>query len=133
MQISISHSYNFSTVVISCYEVGIDIEKQRSKIIQIAPKFIGYETFYLNKNDAAQIQKLTWVWCTKEALYKLYGTQGMIFKKHFLVLPFGTESNQTTAWIVRANHKLKFVATFIEFEGFGLVITEPEILPYTVQ
>jgi hypothetical protein len=28
---------------------------------------------------------------------------------------------------------LKFVATFIEFEGFGLVITEPEILPYTVQ
>jgi len=133
MQISISHSYNFSTVVISCHEVGIDIEKQRSKIIQIAPKFIGYETFYLNKNDAAQIQKLTWVWCTKEALYKLYGTQGMIFKKHFLVLPFGTESNQTTAWIVRANHKLKFVATFIEFEGFGLVITEPEILPYTVQ
>ena len=67
--------------------------------------------------------------CTKEALYKLYGTPGMVFKKHFLVLPFGTESNQTTAWIVRANHKLKFVATFIEFEGFGLVITEPEILP----
>ena len=125
--ISISHSYHFSTVVISSVEVGIDIEKQRSKIIKIASKFIGYETFYLNENDASQIQKLTWVWCTKEALYKLYGTPGMIFKKHFMVLPFSTESNQTTAWIVRENLKLNFVATFMEFEGFGCVITEPQI------
>lgn len=125
--ISISHSYHFSTLVISSVEVGIDIEKQRSKIIKIASKFIGYETFYLNENDASQIQKLTWVWCTKEALYKLYGKPGTDFKKHFIVLPFGTESNNTIAWIVRENRKLKFVVTFMEFEGFGCVITEPEI------
>jgi phosphopantetheinyl transferase len=125
--ISISHSYNFSTIVISSIKVGIDIEKQRSKIIKIAPKFVGYETFYLNKNDPSQIKKLTWVWCTKEALYKLYGTPGINFKKHFMVLPFSTESNNTIAWIVRGHHKLKFIATFVEFEGFGCVITEPEI------
>ena len=125
--ISISHSYNFSTIVISSIEVGIDIEKQRSKIIKIAPKFVGYETFYLNKNDPSQIKKLTWVWCTKEALYKLYGTPGINFKKHFMVLPFSTKSNNTIAWIVRGHHKLKFIATFVEFEGFGCVITEPEI------
>lgn len=125
--ISISHSYNFSTIVISSIEVGIDIEKQRSKIIKIGPKFIGYETFYLNKNDPSQIKKLTWVWCTKEALYKLYGTPGINFKKHFMVLPFSAESNNTIAWIVRGHHKLKFIATFMEFEGFGCVITEPEI------
>jgi phosphopantetheinyl transferase len=125
--ISISHSYHFSTVVISSVEVGIDIEKQRSKIIKIAPKFIGFETFCLNEKDPAQVQKLIWVWCAKEALYKLFGTPGMIFKKHFIVLPFGTESNKTTAWIVQENRKLKFTATFMEFEGFGCVITEPEI------
>ena len=124
--ISISHSYNFSTVAISKLKIGIDIEKQHSKIIKIAPKFIGYETFYLNKNDESQIQKLTWVWCTKEALYKLYGTPEISFKNHFRVLPFSLESNQTTAWIIHGNCKLKFIATFMEFEGFGCVITEPE-------
>jgi phosphopantetheinyl transferase len=125
--ISISHSYHFSVLVISSAEVGIDIEKQRSKIIKIAPKFIGYETFYLNENDPSQIQKLTWVWCAKEALYKLYGIPGTNFKKHFIVLPFSTDSNKTIAWIVRKHNKLKFIATFMEFEGFGCVITEPEI------
>ena len=124
--ISISHSYNFSTVAISNLKIGIDIEKQSSKIIKIAPKFIGYETFYLNKNDESQIQKLTWVWCTKEALYKLYGTPEINFKNHFRVLPFSIESNQTTAWIIHGNCKLKFIATYMEFEGFGCVITEPE-------
>ena len=125
--VSISHSYHFSVLVISSVEVGIDIEKQRSKIIKIAPKFIGYETYYLDEKDPSQIQKLTWVWCTKEALYKLYGVPGTNFKKHFIVLPFSTDSNKTIAWIVRKNNKLKFVATFMEFEGFGCVITEPEI------
>tara|TARA_B100001059_G_scaffold184247_1_gene185766 strand:+ start:425 stop:1057 length:633 start_codon:yes stop_codon:yes gene_type:complete len=125
--ISISHSYHFSILVISSVEVGIDIEKQRSTIIKIASKFIGFETFYLNKNDPSQIQKLTWVWCTKEALYKLYGKPGTDFKKHLIVLPFSTESNNTIAWIVRGNRKLKFVVTFMEFEGFGCVVTEPEI------
>jgi len=124
--ISISHSYNFSIVAISKLKIGIDIEKQRCKIIKIAPKFIGYETFYLNKNEESQIQKLTWVWCTKEALYKLYGTPEISFKNHFRVLPFSIESNQTTAWIIHGNCKLKFIATFMEFEGFGCVITEPE-------
>ena len=124
--ISISHSYHFSTVVISTVKVGVDIEKQRPKIIKIASKFVGYESFYLNENDATQIQKLTWVWCTKEALYKLFGTPGMIFKKHFMVLPFSNESETTTAWIVQDHRKLKFIATFTEFEGFGCVITEPK-------
>src|SRR5690606_15761078 len=41
--ISITHSFNFSGVVISDDMVGIDIEKQRSKIAVIAHKFIGYE------------------------------------------------------------------------------------------
>ena len=42
--ISISHSYHFSTVVISTVEVGVDIEKQRPKIIKIASKFISMQS-----------------------------------------------------------------------------------------
>ena len=59
--ISITHSFTFSAVVVSLSEVGVDIEKQREKIIKIAPKFIGYETTYLGENDPILIQKLTWI------------------------------------------------------------------------
>ena len=125
--ISITHSYTFSAVVVSSSEVGVDIEKKRDKIIKIAPKFIGYETTYLSNTDPKLIQKLTWIWCVKESLYKLYSTPGMLFKKHFLVLPFGTESNTTSAWIIKNNQRSKYKAIFMEFEGFACAITTPEI------
>jgi len=125
--ISITHSYIFSAVVVSSRAVGVDIEKQREKIIKIAPKFIGYETNYLSENDPKLIQKLTWIWCIKESLYKLFATPGMVFKKHFLVLPFGTESNSTSAWIIEEEQKSKYKAIFMEFEGFGCAITTPEL------
>jgi 4'-phosphopantetheinyl transferase len=110
--ISITHSYTFSAVVVSSRAVGVDIEKQREKIIKIAPKFIGYETTYLSENDPV-------------LLYKLYATSGMVFKKHFLVLPFGTESNNTSAWIIHDNHRSKYKAVFMEFEGFGCAVVGP--------
>ena len=123
--ISITHSYTFSAVVVSSREVGVDIEKKREKIIKIAPKFIGYETDYLSENEPKLIQKLTWIWCVKESLYKLYATPGMVFKKHFLVLPFGTESNSTFAWIIEDKQRSKYKAIFMEFEGFGCAIVGP--------
>ena len=66
--ISITHSYTFSAVVVSSRPVGVDIEKQREKIIKIASKFIGYEDSYLTEKDPKLIQKLTWIWCIKESL-----------------------------------------------------------------
>jgi 4'-phosphopantetheinyl transferase len=71
------------------------------------------------------IQKLTWIWCIKESLYKLFATPGMVFKTHFLVLPFGSESNSTSAWIVQDKQKLKYNAIVMEFEGFGCAIVGP--------
>ena len=37
--ISITHSYTFTAIIISDQPVGIDIEKQRDKILRIAHKF----------------------------------------------------------------------------------------------
>lgn len=123
--ISITHSYTFSAVVVSSKKVGVDIEKKRDKIIKIAPKFVGYETAYLSETDPKIVQKLTWIWCIKESLYKLHSTPGMEFKKQFLVLPFGTESNTTSAWIIEEHQSSKYLAVFMEFEGFGCAIVGP--------
>ena len=125
--ISITHSHNYAAVVTSNQQVGIDIEKQRAKIAKIALKFVGYESNYLDKKDPDYIKKLTWIWCIKESLYKLYSKSGMSFKKHFLVLPFAVEDNNTTAWIKDEDALKNFKGVFFEFDGFGCALTIPSV------
>jgi len=117
-QISISHSFNFSAVIISDLIVGIDIEKQRDKISIIAHKFVDYEFDYLDKTSGDYIKKLTVIWCVKESLYKLYCTPGLSFKNHCLVVPFTIEDETTIAWIDYKDAKSRYYVEFIEFEGF---------------
>lgn len=116
--ISITHSFLFVGVIVSDAEVGIDIEMQRDKIARIAPKFIDYEFNYLKKESEKYINELTIIWCIKESLYKLFATPGMVFKDHFLVIPFMIEDNETVAWIDFKNKKYRYNTTFLEFEGF---------------
>ncbi|WP_157206883.1 4'-phosphopantetheinyl transferase family protein [Mariniflexile maritimum] len=117
-QISITHSFGFSAVIISDLIVGIDIEKQRAKISVIAHKFIDYEYHYLNENAPDFIKKLTIVWCVKESLYKLFATPGLSFKQHCLVIPMSDNTHETIAWIDYETKKYRYRAHFLEFEGF---------------
>lgn len=116
--ISITHSFMFSGVIISDHEVGIDIEKQREKIAVIAHKFVGYEQNYLVNTADDYINKLTVIWCIKESLYKLFATPGMLFKEHFLVIPFMVKDEETIAWIDYEEVKYRYNTHFFEFEGF---------------
>lgn len=116
--ISITHSFTFSAIVVSDQPVGIDIEKQRHKIKLIASKFTDYESAYLSANSADYVNKLTVVWCIKEALYKLFATPGLSFKDHTLVIPFEVKDSLTKAWIDYKNIKSDYNACFTEFEGF---------------
>ncbi|WP_299272819.1 4'-phosphopantetheinyl transferase superfamily protein [uncultured Psychroserpens sp.] len=116
--ISITHSFTFSGVIISDNAVGIDIEKQREKIAIIAKKFVDYEFKYLSDSDDSYIKKLTIIWGIKESLYKLFATPGMLFREHFLVIPFMLEDGETMAWIDYENKKYRYNTRFLEFEGF---------------
>ena len=117
-QISITHSFNFSAVIVSGLIVGIDIEKQREKISVIAHKFIEYEFDYLNDNAIDYKKKLTAIWCVKESLYKLFATPGLSFKQHCLVIPFEIIDKETMAWIDYEDRKHRYNVSFLEFEGF---------------
>jgi 4'-phosphopantetheinyl transferase len=123
--ISITHSFTFSGVIISDDKVGIDIEKQRDKIRIIANKFVDYEFNYLNENAEDYIRKLTVIWGVKESLYKLFATPGMLFKAHFLVIPFMLEDATTVAWIDYESKKYRYNTAFLEFEGFTCAYVIP--------
>ena len=116
--ISITHSFNFSAVIISDSIIGIDIEKQRDKINIIAHKFIDFEFSYLDKNAPDFIKKLTLIWCTKESLYKIFASSGLSFKQNCLVIPVSDNENETVAWIDYENKKYRYTVHFLEFEGF---------------
>ncbi len=116
--ISITHSFTFSGVIISEHEVGIDIEMQRDKIAIIAKKFVDYEFQYVSETDKDYIKKLTVIWGIKESLYKLFATPGMLFREHFIVIPFMLEDKETVAWIDYQNKKYRYNTHFLEFEGF---------------
>jgi len=121
--ISITHSFIFSGIIVSKNPVGIDIEKQRSKITLIAQKFIDYEFQYLKKENDLYIRKLTVIWCIKESLYKLFATPGLSFKKHALVIPFMLDDLTTKSWIDYDETKADYCAIFFEFEGFTCAYT----------
>jgi 4'-phosphopantetheinyl transferase len=80
--ISISNTKNFITIMSSIYPCGIDIQKGINSIEHLQHKFI-------NNDDFADVNNqidLMWTWCAKEAMYKVFGTKNINFKKHLIVL-----------------------------------------------
>lgn len=123
--ISITHSFTFAGVIISDKAVGIDIEMQRDKIARIAKKFVDYEFKYLDITAEDYVRKLTVIWAIKESLYKLFATPGMLFRDHFLVIPFMLQDAETIAWIDYETKKHRYQTAFLEFEGFTCAYVVP--------
>lgn len=124
--ISISHSHNFTGIIISeDVEVGIDIEKRRDKILRIAHKFTPLEEYRTIANTEALIQKLTQVWCAKESLYKIYATPGLSFLNHIVVEDFRLEDLNTQASILYKGKKSTYDVAFDDFEGFNMAYAMP--------
>lgn len=116
--ISITHSYIFSAIIISSKEVGIDIEKQRSKILKIAHKFTPIEEYRTLANDDAVMRKLTMVWGAKESLYKSFAMPGLSFLQHIYVEDFRLETMESIANVSFKEKEQDYNVWFLEFEGF---------------
>lgn len=119
--ISITHSHNFSAIIISDETVGIDIEMQRDKIIRIADKFCASEFQFLEPEHTDFIKKLTVIWGAKEAIFKIRNEKGISFKDHIKVNSFELESKQTIAELHFTNLVKDFTIHFEEIENFTLV------------
>lgn len=116
--ISITHSFNFAAIIISDIEVGIDIEKQRNKILKIAHKFTPIEEYRTIANEDALMRKLTIVWCAKESLYKSFAEKGVSFLEHIYVEDFRLDDTKTTATVTYEDKEQTYDVDFLEFEEF---------------
>ena len=120
--ISITHSHQFSSIIVSDEVVGIDIELQREKIIRIADKFCDAEFQYLNREETAEyIRKLTVIWGAKEAIFKIKNEKGISFKDHIAVNAFDLNQTETLANLHFSGWNKEFQIFFEEVENFTLV------------
>ena len=123
--ISITHSTSYSAVAVSTRPVGIDLEGHSDKLAKVESKFVGYESCYLNQNIDDYVRKLTRIWCTKEALYKLYSKPGMSFKNQFMVIPFGRH-HTTTSWILDGITRQCYHTFLFEIEDHTCAVVTPK-------
>ena len=116
--ISITHSYDFSAIVISNTIVGIDIEKNREKIKIIKHRFTDFEQQNLSNDEF--IKQLTFIWGAKEAMFKIHPSGGMSFKNDLVVQKF--KSNKTKGFINTPELKQDCIVYFHQLEDYSLAI-----------
>jgi phosphopantetheinyl transferase len=86
-KLSISHSGNMVTVLLSNKDCGVDIQLIDKNIERVAKKFISDEE-WANMADDNRAEQIHVFWGVKEALYKLYGRKKLDFRKNLFVYPF---------------------------------------------
>jgi phosphopantetheinyl transferase len=97
---SISHCGDYAAAIVSKKErVGIDVEVPSPKIKKISHKFLNIEereqfnitgTWLPGTDQPITIndQRLTVLWCAKEAVFKWWGWGSVDFSDHILLQPF---------------------------------------------
>jgi 4'-phosphopantetheinyl transferase len=120
--ISISHSHEFSTIILSDENCGIDLEMQREKIITIAHKFAEHEFEFLKDvSEKNYIRQLTVIWGAKEAVFKIRNEVGISFNDHIHVAPFNIEMKASVALLKFGSLNINYNIFFEEVEHFTLV------------
>ena len=122
-QISISHSYEYSTIIISDNIVGIDIERNREKIEKIASRFVGREQFSA-RNAVEKIQYLTRIWAAKESIFKTHIGGQVLFKEHLFIEDFLLSDQCAIAYLEKGDLREKHEIVFLDLSGYTLAYSQ---------
>jgi 4'-phosphopantetheinyl transferase len=83
--VSLSHTVRFTAAVYHPEKaVGIDLEHMTPRIERIARRFLHPEEIAW-MNSPPSLEELYLIWCTKEAVFKRYGSKAVDFKNHIQV------------------------------------------------
>lgn len=91
--ISVSHCEGYAVCIVSKeYNVGVDIEPMRTKVIRLTSKFLSAkERSFINKE--VEVKHLITCWAMKEAAFKWYGREYISFKDNIRISPFAYNDN----------------------------------------
>jgi phosphopantetheinyl transferase len=118
--ISISHSREFSAIVISDKKIGIDLEKLKDKTLKIAPRYMDIS--HLEElPEEEKIVKATIVWGIKETIFKIKNESGISFPEHIFESPFNLIDKKAKAQL-KFNNKIEdYTIVFDSIEDYIFV------------
>ena len=117
VEISISHSNDFSAIVISQEKVGLDLEQIKDKTVRIAPRFM--DVLHLeNLSMEEKIKKATVIWGIKESIFKIKNEQGISFPNHIFEEDFSLEEKKSKAILKFNNREEVFNIIFDTIEDY---------------
>ena len=120
LELSISHSHDFSAIVISEQKVGLDLEQLKNKILKIAPRFMDISHLE-NLSTEEKIKKATVIWGIKESIFKLKNEVGISFSDHISENASTFDDKITTATLKSNNKEEKFKIQFEQEEDYIFV------------
>lgn len=126
VHISISHSHEFSAIVISDENIGLDIEIIKEKTLKIAPRFMDISHLE-NLNEEERVKKATVIWGIKESIFKVKNEVGISFTDHIFETPFSFEDKRTTAKLKFNNKEENFKIQFDSVEDYIFVCAFEDI------
>jgi phosphopantetheinyl transferase len=123
--ISISHSHQWLAISIhKNEETGVDVELIREKVINIKHKFCSDEELEFAQTD---INKLTLLWCAKEAIYKTYGKKELEFKR-IKITNFEVKSRGEMIGTIHSEKELRsYKLMYRKLDTYYLAIVSNEI------
>jgi 4'-phosphopantetheinyl transferase len=120
VEISISHSNDFSAIVISEQNVGLDLEQLKEKTLRIAPRFMDVSHLE-NLSEEEKIKKATVVWGIKESIFKIKNEKGISFPNHIFENDFNFEDKKASATLKFNDLEEKFQIQFDSVEDYIFV------------
>jgi phosphopantetheinyl transferase len=120
VEISISHSNDFSAIVISGQKIGIDLEILKDKTLKLAPRFMDISHLE-NLNKENELIKATVVWGIKESIFKIKNEIGISFKDHIFEDDFKLKDKQCGVSLQFNNKTERFDAVFDLIENYVFV------------
>ncbi len=120
IEISISHSNEYSAIVISEQKVGLDLEQLKDKTLKIAPRFMDVSHLE-GLSDDEKIKKATVVWGIKESIFKIKNEKGISFPKHIFEDHFNLDDKTATATLKFNDKEEKFKIQFGSVEDYIFV------------
>ena len=120
VEVSISHSHQFSAIVISDKKVGLDVEQIREKVLRIAPRFMNVSHLE-NLTQEQKIKKATVVWGIKESIFKIKNEAGISFPNHIFEEDFDFQDKKATATLKFNNIEETFQIAFDSVEDYIFV------------
>lgn len=109
--ISISHSREYCTILVSMQTAAVDIEFISTKANRLKDQFIAEEEESLIKKS----EIYTLFWCAKECLFKIHQKGNLIFKEDLVIKKIENSS------IITFMKKTKYNLHFEKFEDYFLV------------